>query len=440
MSQLSTLTLSAATPIDMKGRAILVGRQSEGALGFTLIEVLISMTLGLLVLVGVSTIVVNTGRANREQSGLARMQENGRYALGRISADLRMAGAQYCGSLSSDQGSLDGGFPLRAMLVNTDAILPWGLPSRATIAAPVPPTGDAWGLSPRYFIQGHECTTNPNCVPNLSILGSARPIVPTAGTIANRRASGADVLTLRYLADAGITLAAGHPGGATPLSLSLPIVANPGDLFLVSDCKTAEVFSGVAAGNLVTPTGNSSGNNKLDAYEVDSDARVFNFTQGFRTVSYFLQMRANQDGGSAISTLARQQNGQTQQISDGVERLDFLYGVRTNQGDGTPRVQFLTADQVQNGVAGLACLRKPTKVMVEEVGCLWRQVESIDVSLLLNTVTNTAPTENELFTYSAAVPPLANAVAPATLPSGLPRGRMFRREFRTRVNVSNFTQ
>ncbi len=408
--------------------------------GFTLIELLISMTLGLLVLVAVSTIVVNTGRANREQSALARMQENGRYALSRLAADLRQAGSQYCASISNAQSNPQGGFPLRPLFVKTDVTLPWGLPSRATIAAPIPAVGDAWALSPRYFIQGHECSTAA-CAPLLNVLGGALPLPPGTGIAANQRALGADVLTVRYLSGPGADLASNHGFGATPLSLSLPVAPaiTGGDLAMVADCRNAEVFSAVSGGTVVTPAGNGGGNNNLGLYESDMDARVFNFTQSFLTVTYFLRMRADPDGGASISTLVRQQNGQQMAISDGVERMEFLYGVRSNLADGTPQTRFMTADQVQNGLPA-NCLTRPVKVLANEVGCLWRQVESIDVALLMNTVVPSAPDETQRFSFSAGAIPLVDSVPPALLPSGLPRGRMFRREFRTRVNVRAFTQ
>jgi type IV pilus assembly protein PilW len=433
----STLPVTAPQAPACRLAAALKPQQHRG---FTLIELLISMTLGLLVLIAVSTIVVNTGQANREQGALARMQENGRYALGRMAADLRLAGSQYCASISSDFSSPQGGSPLRGLRVKTDVQLPWGLPSRATSTSVPTAAGEAWVLSPRFFMQGHECSLGA-CNPVLNIVGAAAPTPPGTGTAANQRAAGADVLTVRYLGGAGMGLAAAHEEGPTALSLESPLTPTlaANEFAMAADCRNAEVFSAVAGGNLVTPTGNSGGNNGLRAYEQLLDSRVFNFSQSFLTVTYFLRMRANADGGQSISTLVRQQNGQLQAISDGVERLEFLYGVRTNLASGTPQIRFLTADQVQGG-AGLTCLRSPRGVATPEPGCLWRQVESIDVSLLMNTVTDAAPTQTQPFSFSAATPPLVDAIPTATLPSGLARGRMFRREFRTRVNVRSFTQ
>jgi type IV pilus assembly protein PilW len=429
--------------------------------GFTLVELMISMTLGLLVLAAISTVLVNTGKTNREQTAMARMQENGRFAISRISADLRMAGAQYCSSFGSGTGSLAQGHRLRAFrILPSAAALPWGMPNRADLI-PAPPAAEAVWLSPRFFLQGHECTNVAACAPALNVLGAAAPVVPAPGTGAGLRAAGADVLTVRYLAGNGVPLdpVAGSysptvpPNPQPPLTLTSATTAAPlnfqaGNLALVTDCRSAEIFAPASfGGTLITPAPGEI----LKKYSIALDPRVFNFTQDMRTVSYFLRVRADADGGAGISTLVRQQNGQVQEISDGVERMEFIYGVRIVLPPPPPpavqnpivNTHLLTAAQVQAGVsasgAALPCLPQPLGVAAPEPGCLWRQVESIDVSLLLNTVTNVATNDAEPFSFSAAVPPLVNAAPPALLPSGLPRGRMYRKEFRTRVNVRGLT-
>ncbi len=416
----------------------------RAARGFTLIELMISLTLGLLVLAAISTILVGTGKANREQMALARMQENGRFALSRISADLRMAGAQYCSSFSSEVGSVTQGHKLRPLRILTNSTLPFGMPS----GDPLPAPGQAGMLSPRFFIQGHECTTLATCSPALNVLGGAIPAPPTVGTAVDRRARAADVLTIRYVAGNGASLTTAYPNPASSLSVASTVTGPPlnfavGDLAMVTDCVNAEVFTANASGTSITPAGNPGTNNTLKSYNLPLDPRVFNFTKDLWTITYFLRMRENADGGNNISTLVRQQNGLAQSISDGVERMEFLYEVRAVDGVGVPTRHFLTAAQVQAGTsasgAPLSCLPQPKGVGAPEPGCLWRQVESIDVSLLLNTVTDVASNPAQPFSFSAAVPPIVEAVPPNTLPSGLPRGKMYRKEFRTRVNVRSFT-
>ncbi len=61
-------------------------------LGFTLIELMISMTLGLMLLLVISTVFVSSRQSFREQEDNARIQESGRFALEIIGRSLKQAG------------------------------------------------------------------------------------------------------------------------------------------------------------------------------------------------------------------------------------------------------------------------------------------------------------------------------------------------------------
>lgn len=60
--------------------------------GFSLIELMIAMTIGLLLLSGLAMIFVNSSDSNREMQKTAQQIENGRFAVEIISQDLRLAG------------------------------------------------------------------------------------------------------------------------------------------------------------------------------------------------------------------------------------------------------------------------------------------------------------------------------------------------------------
>jgi type IV pilus assembly protein PilW len=60
--------------------------------GLSLVELMIALTIGLLLLTGLSLIFVNSSEANRELQKTSQQIENGRYAIDLISQDLRMAG------------------------------------------------------------------------------------------------------------------------------------------------------------------------------------------------------------------------------------------------------------------------------------------------------------------------------------------------------------
>lgn len=60
--------------------------------GFSLVELMIALTIGLFLLAGLTLIFVNSSEANRELQKTAQQIENGRYAIDIISQDLRHAG------------------------------------------------------------------------------------------------------------------------------------------------------------------------------------------------------------------------------------------------------------------------------------------------------------------------------------------------------------
>jgi len=67
-------------------------RTMRNAYGFSLIELMIAMTIGLLLLSGLALIFVNSSDANRELQKTGQQIENGRYAVDTLSQDLRLAG------------------------------------------------------------------------------------------------------------------------------------------------------------------------------------------------------------------------------------------------------------------------------------------------------------------------------------------------------------
>ncbi|HSL72507.1 MAG TPA: PilW family protein, partial [Longimicrobiales bacterium] len=66
--------------------------QRRRQLGLSLIELMISVTLGLLILSGVLVVFVNTSAARNEVERTSRQIENGRYASELLTEDLRLAG------------------------------------------------------------------------------------------------------------------------------------------------------------------------------------------------------------------------------------------------------------------------------------------------------------------------------------------------------------
>ena len=72
--------------------------------GFTIVEIMISMLLGLIMMVGVVSLVVGNKRSFQEQTESSLLQENGRFAVQLLNQDLRMTDFVGC---SEDVTKLD---------------------------------------------------------------------------------------------------------------------------------------------------------------------------------------------------------------------------------------------------------------------------------------------------------------------------------------------
>ncbi|MDR1647985.1 MAG: PilW family protein [Zoogloeaceae bacterium] len=77
---------------------------TRSARGFTLTEFMVAMTLGLLLIGGVIHVYVASFSSWRINDDLARIQENGRIAIGMLERDLRMAAFRGCAR--EDEGAL----------------------------------------------------------------------------------------------------------------------------------------------------------------------------------------------------------------------------------------------------------------------------------------------------------------------------------------------
>ena len=60
--------------------------------GFSIIELMTAITIGLLILAGLASVFVNSSNANREMKNNSEQIENGRFAIEFLSQDIRHAG------------------------------------------------------------------------------------------------------------------------------------------------------------------------------------------------------------------------------------------------------------------------------------------------------------------------------------------------------------
>jgi type IV pilus assembly protein PilW len=437
---------------------------ARGEDGFSLIELMVAITLGLLLSIGIVTLFGATSKTNKVQESLARLQENGRYAVTRITDDLRMAGGQYCGNAASqgwtasaNDGSM---YPGMSILVNAsgasngaNGALPDSGGLLGIVPTPAPPTG-TYPLGPADFTRGYDCTPG-GCNPAIPV-GTAPDGLPAEGEADGQRVRGADVLTIRYQHGTGwnFTVGAGTPA---TLALQQTIIAGQpaddplnfvsGDRAVLVTCGGGQIVQVNAAGNAqaqtLTPTSLLNGASYNPANAVGSfDVRAFNFSRDFVTVTYYLAYKNDPDTpGRLIPALYRRVNGTTtDELVRGVERLDFIYGVQYADAS----LHYLNAQEVSaNSAAAGTCSPPPPGLGLAagttEPNCLWRSIRSIEVHMLLDTIDDIALSQADM-AYRYTIDGAGMTVPPAPdqdMGNGMLAGRMMRREFVALVATRN---
>jgi type IV pilus assembly protein PilW len=452
--------------------------------GFTLIELMIATTLGILISLGLTMLFQATAKTNRVQDAMAQLQESGRYAVSRINNDLRMASFQSLNvsgfvSATPNATATPNGVnnpAISAMSYVATIKLPdfdsagLGAPSIATGWTADWPANTPWPLSQRYFIQGYECSSVSPCSPVLPTMTSP---LPTAGLTAGKRIQSADVLTVRYLTALGWSrgknelafTCSGGAGGTLSTITVTPATGSPsfnfaatGDLALLVYGSRSEIFQVTAAGAVLTPASVLGGSLPcpVDPSATSiTDVTLYNFSQDFHTITYYLRLDADtNDSSRLIPALVRRESnidnqgaaGNDQELVQGIEQLDILAGVQRN--DGT--ISYLTSDKVGGQSSATNCSPMSLQILTGfstatvEPQCLWRSLNSVEVHLLVDSVNNLydlTPADmayQYTYGYGGSDSKQVPAAPGSTLPSGLAPGKMLRREFVSLVSVRNF--
>ena len=441
--------------------AVPVDAMRSRASGFSLIELMVAILLGVLLSIGIVTLFGATSKTNKVQDALAQLQENGRYAVTRIVDDLRMSSGQYCSNANSlgwttsaNDGPMYPGITVMVNANGASTATNGSFPDSGGLLGRQPVAGATYNVGPADFMRGYECDLGGGCAPAPGVPSGAAPDgLPAEGLGAGNRVRGADVLTVRYQNGSGwnftvdasappkITLVPAVVGGQnmddTPNFQNL-------DRALLLTCGGGQVFQVTAAGNVLTPTGLQNVGSYKPSPNVGSfDVRVFNFSRDFTTVSYYLAYKADPDNAARmIPSLYRRVNGSAtpDELVQGVERMDFIYGVQ--YADASQH--YLTADEISANSNNVNCSPpSPGLGLVPpnvEPSCLWRSVRSIEVHLLLDTVNDIDMTDADMaYRYTAdgdttmQIPPAHDA----PMPTGMLAGRMMRREFIASIVARN---
>lgn len=433
--------------------------------GFSLIELMVAMVIGLIVLLGLVSVFTNSSILNRAQTGLAKLQENGRYAIMRMKQDIESAGRRHCASVGMPNDFITNWNQGYAMSYWTVANSVDFASHGSTNGLPLPgdvmldtlgneldqlgdtaPTVGIYPLDSSFFIRGHECGTS--CDPAVAgVVGAdAATDFRNVGSGDGQRPQNTDILTLRYLSG-GVPVTG---KSANQFNLLNAHPNSPTGPAVIADCNTSLVANATWSGANVTLNGNTF-NSILGNINENAFTRAYSLEDDFSTVSYFLGVDTDPNNSSkVISSLYRSENGIVQQLVEGVERFDVFYLAQVQTGE----VVRLTADQVQGmqggGITNTGTVSGPNGCIIparvtheaslglnNDQGCLWRSIYAIEIHLLLNTVNDSSMLDNEVYIYS---PDSLSAQNPsAGMPNNLQPGRMHRKEFSAIVPVRSYT-
>jgi len=282
------------------------------ARGFSLVEFMIAMTIGLFLIAGLVYLIAETSRSRAEIERSSRQIENGRYALGRIAEDLRHAG--FFSEYFSVPAAGEAGFPasLTAALPCATAVasLPAGMP-----------------LAIQAYDGGASVPSDLTCI-------AAADYLPNT-----------DILVVRRASTTSICPSNAAPAWTCPSSVPVPqslatdvtlpyIQTSPVDykLDLGTVANMAAVF------NLTHPAASNTAtrNAPLHRYVV----RIY-FISPCNVPSTGVASDpcdAGADAGTPIPTLKMLELGpgpafQKLAIAEGIEQLQFDFGIDTT-GDG----------------------------------------------------------------------------------------------------------
>lgn len=282
--------------------------------GFSLIELMIAVTLGLVLVGLVLPVFITNVQTFNFSKGVARTQESARAALGEVARHIRTVGFTGCNSRDIAIVNLSG--------------------------------NAAYNLAPGLI--GYERTADES-IPLLD-----------AGDVT--LTSAADAITLKSLLGANVSVAAPIPIGAQQVSVNSGHTVVAGDVIFIGDCEDGAIVS----------VSNASATRLTLATALTNTRRFGSSVAIYKVevVTYFLatsQLHTN-NRNAAPSSLWRKINGEdAQELLVGIESLQLLYGLDTD-GDGAANI-FDTADALGSGTDHIAIVRfQAVTNSVDEMG------------------------------------------------------------------------
>ncbi len=292
-------------------------------LGLSLVEILVALVISLFLLGGMIQVLVANKATYRFSEGVSRVQENGRFAIEKMTQDIRMAGFRGCATTK---------------FVNN-----------------LNPEGEGYNQSM------HDFFGQPD------IKGTE-----------NDGLNGSDTLVIRGAApgQANVLTPYNSPTSAQ-IFINVTGFVKSGDIVLLSNCRGADIFQVTNAtpsdvANKISVVHNSGDSTAPGNYNPDACQSGHCLSQTYGGDSALLKMQtvtySIATGESGEPALFRSVFATNSELVDGVEQLQILYGVDSDS-DGTPNQYFNSTgvtdwDKV-TAIRIMLLLRSPESAFIE---------------------------------------------------------------------------
>lgn len=325
--------------------------RASTARGFSLVELMIALLIGLIISIGVVQIFSATRTTYQLDESLARAQENGRFALEFLSQDVRHAGYAGCKRDTS------------VTIFNNLAIPTTpGLPITGIAGAEYAGTG----FGNTYSLAAAPANTATGWIPALT------GVTGVAGAAADAALPGTDVIAFQRMVPNSWALANPY---ITPDKVFIDPAffskVNNGDVLLIADCRNAVAFmvTGILPSGEISHAASATTNRcerwtgGLDtanaataacAAPFDYDPESTTAMGKLETVVFFVANDPTADAANPRPTLYRRvmlaTGGivETTALVEGVENFQVLYGVDDALPSDGAADRFVTADNVSD--------------------------------------------------------------------------------------------
>lgn len=311
--------------------------------GLSLVELMVALGISVLLLMGVVALFISSRASYETTERMSRIQENGRFALDQIAADIRAAGFNDCARSTMGKRELD--YRINPML----APFPPPDPDEPVDpdAEPVPPPDLRWDFAEP--LRGYNAAGDDGFVPALN---------PASINMNPRPSPEGDVLLLRVPLREVRAVEVREPQAQPfhPLMVRHidPMPFQIGDTVLVADCEARAFFQvtnytpGTGAVEHAAVAATGGGSNGIDRPGNRSSTLLHRFEAGARivpitTMIYYIAPSSDNPeecedemrGATCRMSLYRKNGGavRSDEIAEGIERMEILYGIDNNPID-----------------------------------------------------------------------------------------------------------